>query len=299
MKKYRLLWTGGWDSSFRLCQLSRIEGADVQPVYIHHPQRPSSGLEQQAMSKILKAVRLKKETKALIRDVEIVEYFSISVPGYIDEAYERLCQRFPKLGGQYRWIAAYAALYPGIELGEEHYYSVPGTLYSIFNAAGGLKFDENGYGYLPSDIADTDIAAIFSNYSYPIARYREVDMRQLIEEWHYEDIMRHIWFCQQLLNDKPCGVCVPCRLKMRAGMAHLLSAAAKRNFKIFSYIQECGKVDVREFGHYLNGSLHQRLKIFRNLENRCDSKGKAELSINKTKLLAEISYFDSLMRDFR
>ena len=63
-----LLWTGGWDSTFRLLSLSLLHQRPVQPYYIITWDRPSTGAEIQTMCDI-KRLLFKKhpETKSLLR----------------------------------------------------------------------------------------------------------------------------------------------------------------------------------------------------------------------------------------
>lgn len=47
-----ILWTGGWDSTFRVVELSRMEGITIQPVYVIDPNRKSVPYELRAMDNI-------------------------------------------------------------------------------------------------------------------------------------------------------------------------------------------------------------------------------------------------------
>ena len=47
-----LLWTGGWDSTFRLLDLVLIKKKTVQPHYILDPDRLSTGMELKTMKDI-------------------------------------------------------------------------------------------------------------------------------------------------------------------------------------------------------------------------------------------------------
>jgi hypothetical protein len=48
----QLLWTGGWDSSFRLLQLVLVERRPVRPIYVIDTGRPSTLFELRAMEAI-------------------------------------------------------------------------------------------------------------------------------------------------------------------------------------------------------------------------------------------------------
>ena len=296
-KKINLLWTGGWDSTFRLCQLSRMHNVKVQPIYIIHPHRKSAIYECKAQEKILKTLQKKKETKAFILPVKYINVENIIIPANISEAFARLRQQYP-IGGQYEFLAAYAANCPGLELGEEHYYSRPGNLYTIFNAAGGLKFDKNNNGYLEDDGQHPDIYTIFGNFRYPIAHLKETEMEAIIKKWHYEDVMQHIWICATPDNKgNSCGVCVPCQIKMRAAMGHLLSAEARNNYKIYDYIKnKYGSNLAQDYVSYINTRFKLPLAFFDAIER----KGRLSNSIkrNRDMLVDKINFFENLKEEF-
>lgn len=265
VKKVRLLWTGGWDSTFRMCQLAHMEGVEVQPVYITGTRKKNVAREKKAIREIWKTL-MKKQPKCRFHPVEYSEMEKdFPVPREYDEAWKRLQERFPDLGRQYRILGAYAALHPGVEMGEEHYYEKPGTLYTIFNAVGGLKFDRDGIGHLPRTVLDPDIRLLFGNFDFPIARYKEVEMKEIIQEWGWEDVMAHIWFCQEPIHGKPCGCCTPCQVKMRAHMDFLLPEESRRRYRAFKALEAKDPKKVLAFRLFLSGQKEKDLAVLESL----------------------------------
>jgi len=293
MKQIKILWTGGWDSSFRMCQLSRMP-VEVQPIYIKHPRRLSTNLELEAMKKIRSELIRKPETKAKILPVKVLRFEDIFVTQAIKDAYKKVRQLFPKIGGQYQWLAAVGENYPGIELGEEHYRDKPGTLWSIFNAAGSLQFDADNVGHLFT--LDRNINLILGHFSYPIASLTELEMLQIIKDWHYEDIMQHVWFCQHPVNGKPCGVCTPCQIKMRAGMEWMLPDAAQRNYRIFKYLERQNDKLLFRFQHFIWEKFSKEFAVFQFLEKGCSNT--ASLRKARLNLLNEIAFYNKLITNF-
>ncbi|HET8985545.1 MAG TPA: hypothetical protein VFN03_07280, partial [Trueperaceae bacterium] len=51
-----LLWTSGWDSTFRLLCALLLEDAHVRPHYVSDPSRPSTAAELKAMANIRSAI---------------------------------------------------------------------------------------------------------------------------------------------------------------------------------------------------------------------------------------------------
>ncbi len=70
MKIVKLFWTGGYDSTYRLIQLS-FRNVIIQPFYLCN-DRLSEGLELEAMSKIRPAVIANKSCKATIAEPIII-----------------------------------------------------------------------------------------------------------------------------------------------------------------------------------------------------------------------------------
>ncbi len=51
-----LLWTGGWDSTFRLLELLLVKGKVVQPYYIIDADRNSTGMELRTMEELKRRI---------------------------------------------------------------------------------------------------------------------------------------------------------------------------------------------------------------------------------------------------
>lgn len=292
MKKHiNLLWTGGWDSTFRLCQLSR-QPVVVTPIYIRDPTRLSTNLELAAMKNIRNVLGSKAETVAAILPVKTVKCEELYISAEIKNAFRRVRSLFPNIGGQYEWLAVVAKKYPGIELGEEHYLNKPGTLYSIFYAAGGgLRFDEDNVGHLST--LDKDVNLLLGNFSYPIASYTERQMLEIVHALHYEDVMQHIWFCQHPVDGKPCGVCTPCQIKMKAGMDWLLPDKALKRYRILKFLENQDVNKAERFKRFAVNGLHDELGLLNRLNYQI-----SDIKNHKSCLLEEISYFKNLMLHF-
>ncbi len=66
-KTVEILWTGGYDSSFRMCQLSRKD-VIIQPYYLSDNNRKCEENELNAIRTITEKLRNDKETIAEIKD---------------------------------------------------------------------------------------------------------------------------------------------------------------------------------------------------------------------------------------
>ena len=168
-KTIYVFWTGGYDSTFRIIQLSLYK-VFIQPIYISD-NRLSEKNELQAISEITSLLKNRDETKALFFDLIYVEKHSIKSNIDITNSYLKLWEKY-KLGSQYDWLARYAHEHNiKIELGLEkeiksHAYQV------LFDSdlitrehLTGCEYKELSY---ESINIDKDIYTVFSNFLFPL-----------------------------------------------------------------------------------------------------------------------------------
>lgn len=101
---FNILWTGGLDSTFRICELSRC-ACYIQPYYIDG-QRKSAVYEKKAMSRIVKLLRDDKKTISQVADPIIVNE-QIPVDPTIESAWKDFSEKY-NLGTQYMSLASYS-----------------------------------------------------------------------------------------------------------------------------------------------------------------------------------------------
>lgn len=225
----KLLWTSGWDSTFRLVQLSRMEG-DVTPVYVKGDNRHSESIEIEHMNTLLDLLKKHPETKANLLPLEIIDKKDIPLDEEITESYYNL-RKIAAVGTQYEWLARYAKLNPGIELGA----IMPDGEYSgiryIINTYGSYDKTETGSYVLSKSCTYKDCINVFGNFSFPLAFTTENEMKKIVEELGYEDIMSHIWFCHHPIKGETCGLCRPCEQKIEGHMEYLVTADAMKRYR--------------------------------------------------------------------
>src|SRR5690606_25792263 len=104
-----LLWTSGWDSTFRLLSALLLEDATVRPHYVVDPRRRSTGAEMKAMDRIRSAIE--KQYPDVASRVAPTRFAKRDELPVIDKTARRFSQLAATgdLGGQYEWLARYAA----------------------------------------------------------------------------------------------------------------------------------------------------------------------------------------------
>lgn len=237
MDKFTLLWTGGIDSTFRLCQLAR-QKVEVQPVYIIHPGRKSAEKEMETQQHILRLLKKHKNVKARIRPVQIFRAEEIPENEGIRLAYNTLRETY-KFGGQYEWLARFAFCMPGVELCYEKYSRVSGDIERMWAEKSMMCKDRFDRYFIDKDKSDFLVAFVWGNYTFPILDYTEQDMFRLMNEWEMRHILDKIWFCERN-REEPCGCCFPCRQKMQKGLEGIFSDQARRRYLVYKLMDRFG-----------------------------------------------------------
>lgn len=220
-----LLWTGGWDSTYRLVELSMREGVTVSPIYVEDPNRGSAQYELKAMEEILDLLHKKEKTKATILPILRVPLVEIPQSPEITNAY-LLFKGEADMGVQHDWLARLALQHPGMELCIEKALGEHAPIRNSILKHGKLFVDGDGY-IVDQAHSSKELNLVLGNLKLPIFDKTEREMLENIKAWGYEDVMQHIWFCHSPIGRKPCGLCNPCSTKMDSSMEFLLPPKAR------------------------------------------------------------------------
>ena len=234
----RVFWTGGFDSTCRIAQLSRLD-VIIQPYYlVDSKYRRSVPYELRAISEITHDIEKHPETRCEIKPLIKVDVSELNPSKEINGAYKRIRQQIA-LGIQYEWLARFALEYPGIELCLEK--EEEGHIYTLFNKKGVInKITDGEISYLVFDKTktDKDLYTVFGNFRLPLP-LRERTKLELIEEYKrlgFERTMHKTWFCHNPVDGEPCGVCNPCKIVISDGLSFRLPPAAmKRHSKEMNF----------------------------------------------------------------
>ncbi len=233
----RLLWTAGWDSTFRLVELSRMD-VTVQPTYMYGDGRKTADIERERQKIILDLLRKRPETKADILPIEEVDINTLPKNQEISDAYHNIIKEY-KLGSQYEWIGWYAVIHPGCELcSEKPHPTGEGYMSSLIKATGGIV-PTNDIHNFRVESRSRDVNLLLGNLFFPIKDKMAIDIARIIKEWGYEDVMSHIWFCHNPIKGEPCGLCRPCAEKMKNGMDFLLPKSAQQRYRVLTKWGPC------------------------------------------------------------
>lgn len=228
-----LLWTGGWDSTFRMLQLS-TKDVIIQPHYLIDGNRRSQHFELNAIHSITEDIRNRTSTKCIIRDLIMVNISDISEDRDISQAYKNIAENH-KLGIQYEWLARYSKIVKNLEIGDENGSAPDSILLGAIRANGAIKKmadDKKGEYYIvDQSVSSDDIIKVFGNYHYPIVFYNKLQMKKEAEEMGLMELMDKTWFCHTPIDGQPCGICVACAGTIKKGLEYRLSKTALGRYK--------------------------------------------------------------------
>lgn len=212
-----LLWTGGWDSTFRLLQLLLLDRSIVQPYYLIDANRASTGAEIKAMSDIKN--RLFKEypgTRDLLRPTEYAEVTDINPDTEITEAF-RTVTKNSFMGSQYDWLARFCKQKGicDVELCIHRDDMAQAVLAPFFpeGQTGGRAIHSLTAGGVPEQEY-----ALFRYFRFPMLGLSKLDMAAIAREQHWTALMNMTWFCHRPRRGKPCGRCNPCLYTQAEGL---------------------------------------------------------------------------------
>lgn len=219
-----LLWTGGWDSTYRLLHLLVVARKPVQPYYLIDPTRRSTDKELDTRRRIRSAVlqRFPHASALLLpsimHDVSELPHNPASV-----KLLEGLRTR-GWLGEQYVWLADFAAL-RGLTRLELSINLEDRPRQRLAHDAEPLESDPTIYRLV--DQPEDPNLELFRRFRFPIFNISKREMARRAAEAGFGDLMEMTWFCHTPRGGKPCGTCAPCRDIVGEGLGRRLPWMAR------------------------------------------------------------------------
>jgi len=224
-----LFWTGGYDSTFRLCQIILDEHKKVQPIYVNtlstdgyywlgsKIKRKNVNFEKKAMDKIRNYLykNYPISTKLLLNTIYITEInedpnYNIAMKNIYFKKFGILAPilnqpfgYFSRPYNQYTALSHYSKNYKyPIEIGVEK----SNTGFSLFT-----KKYRIGQGHncklIPNKSNDLKI---FDKIRFSIIHLTKKNMLEIAEKNNYDKVLKLSWSCWFPKNGYPCGNCDMC-----------------------------------------------------------------------------------------
>lgn len=216
LEPVKILWTGGWDSTFQLLQLVFIQKKCVSPFYLIDEPRPSTGMELLTMEKIRVSIRrIDSELAGLIQPTQFYFVSDINKELRITKAYEAIYRR-SYIGSQYDWLARFCMQQGISDLQlcihkDDKAHAVIAD--KVIRAA-----NSDSTFIMNAIYSDTDEYAVFKYFSFPLLNLTKVEMEEISRTRSWSEIMAKTWFCYNPKRGQPCGVCYPCLYTLEEGL---------------------------------------------------------------------------------
>ena len=217
-----VFWTGGYDSTFRVCQALIDEGKTVQPIYIsdvidnlpqNSTRRKNRQFEYSAMNKIIERLhqRFPKTKKTLLPVIDIKKVT-------VDPEITYHMKILKSQGRVRRAVCQYGAMAQVTKnMGKNIEICVENEPGSMLNKTmkGKLWCPRSGHNpnicYVKKNLRGNDASInIFKRFVFPTIKYTKKDMLNVARKNGYDDILRMTWSCWYPINGKPCGRCIMC-----------------------------------------------------------------------------------------
>ena len=208
---HQVLWTGGWDSTFRVCELLLVHGRTVQPWYVIDRERRTTAREMRTMARIAAEIeRRDRDARARLLRPQVRERADLEIPADLAAAARSVRARY-RLPEQYVFLAALveAEQVATIEIAIDERREMP-YLRDAVLAAGPGPAPDDWWSVDPED-NPADLARIFAGMRLPVCEMTKTDMEMRAKAAGFADVLELTWFCRwPTILGHPCGQCVPC-----------------------------------------------------------------------------------------
>ncbi len=240
MERINILWTGGFDSTFRVCQLSLLN-VEIQPFYINFKNRKSVNYELKAIADITDFIDSNVKKKCRLLPLIIVHQDEIIPDEHVTNSMSRLKEEL-RIGAQYSWLTRFARQNDMmLEIGFE--FEPSARIRNYFQKYGKIKKEtipvqDDGhieYTELDRNECSEDLINIFGNFRFglPLFNMTKLQAMEALKDIGYEQVIKYTWFCAHPLFGKPCGLCNPCEETMKANMGFRLPPGSRVLYKVF------------------------------------------------------------------
>jgi len=213
-----LLWTGGWDSSYRLLSLLLDLRLPVQPIYLYDDKRVSAPVEVQTMQRLRE--RLAEEhphTRELMLPTRIDRVPATRPRDDIEQAFDAAMRTY-RIGDQYAFLSRWCrdqGLHD-VELSIEWFTHGTSTVLRPFVSPVRSRHGFDTFR-LRAD-APEQFRLLFGAFTFPLFVTSKPQMRELAVANGWSSVLDETWFCHRPTRDlRPCGFCNPCQYALEQG----------------------------------------------------------------------------------
>ncbi|QDB79921.1 hypothetical protein FE251_11460 [Georgenia wutianyii] len=242
-----VLWTAGWDSTYRVADLVFTYRKPVRPHYVKDWRRASTRLEMLRQQEIREEIaRIDPDAARLLLPTVVHHYDDIPADPAARKQHEG-ARQLGFLGTQYLFLTAMARSsgLTNLEI----------VAHRDDNAVrlleGNVRFqDDDAGGYHELVPQPTKPALeLFRPFRFPVFDMTKIEMGERAAAAGFGQVMELTWFCHYpTLGGKPCGVCNPCRYTREEGLGRRVPGATRARLVAHMVNRKTGAV-ARRIGH--------------------------------------------------
>lgn len=213
-----LFWTGGWDSTFELLDLTLRLKRPVKPFYLLDGDRKSTDAEILTIKRITKYLHERYPfTHELIKPVKYFEVDDIPPDKEVEEVFTQLRQE-NHLGMQYNWLARFCR-WQDIDEIELCIINDGNVHHAIEDGLKKVTTPSRKYYEIDEEYQNSEIYTLFGSYTFPILELNKAQIHEISKEQGWNQIMLKTSFCFNPSEDlTPCGACNPCKYAIEGGV---------------------------------------------------------------------------------
>lgn len=214
----RLLWTGGWDSTFQLLRLLLTHRVQVEPFFPADRSRPSTDIEIRTTERIrTRLLAQHPQTRGLLLPTR---FFALPepLPGADTGHGFRCTLRKGSIEASYAQLARFCQQHGigdmelCIHYGDRIHAAIERLVVETVSPAGYRSWR------IDPRHRERREYALLEPFSFPLFHRSKLQMARIANKHGWNDIMYMTWFCQQPQKGQPCGRCRACRDTTRQGL---------------------------------------------------------------------------------
>ncbi|UHQ18873.1 hypothetical protein LVB87_11845 [Lysobacter sp. KIS68-7] len=232
----QLLWTGGWDSTYRLLELLLDKRLPVEPTYLVDSARASAPCEIDAMDRIRAALAERfPHTRTLLLPSHLVRLENLKRDDEIQRAFDRIASTH-RFGNQYGFLSRYCQQkgLDGVELLIE---MTAHGAYTFLKDEVVETITPQGYTTwrLRPDCPDADLRTVIGPFALPGLMTKKQETSEAAARNGWTDLLEMTWFCHSPRGGQPCGLCNPCQYAMEQGFDWRIPRRRRALSKLYRY----------------------------------------------------------------
>ncbi|MHC1725287.1 MAG: 7-cyano-7-deazaguanine synthase [Syntrophobacteraceae bacterium] len=212
----RLLWSGGFDSTYRLLQLILLQKRLVQPFYLIDSERASTAFELRARDKIRSLLRdHSPECERLLLPTSFYSIADLRANTILTNCFEEVRSQLG-MGNQHLFLALLADQLGGVSYLEicNHHNDPAVTVIEQFWVVA-QNSDGSTYYRIPENCSNKAVFELFKYFHFPLGNLNKKELLECAKQYGLLDLLQHTWFCHRPLRVTrigaiPCGTCNAC-----------------------------------------------------------------------------------------